>query len=648
MGRGIEVAKLKCYSCPECGSFLEVDRVADTFDCPFCGNHFDVVDFHGADLFEQAEKALKRCDYAAARQKYEYLLSKKPEELEFLYGYACAVGEVQSLDKFEDPQRFSVKLQSLFNNDPRYQTGPAAPYFAKLAEMFEISRKHTELSAKANAKLKAAEDGLRGAEYKSGIGCGATLYAVVHFFVGIMVLAGKGEQSGALDFFLCLLVPVIVLIAGFAYGSIKESKMEPEVEAKKKPYYEMKTVANEMKKEVEALEESYQRAYKELPRLKAESGVQSVKEAKAEIAKPAGRQYTNIPFRSPYSRRDPAVVDAELKKTHVCKKCGADLRLDKGQKLFICDHCGVSYDYERFYGDPLTKAKSCLKDGDFKSADKWFAMILEDDQADFDANRGRILCAAKMYGFIQLKLNDKLANVDWDLLDQRMNEAIVNTMDFKGDYFAEVKDLFDVAHEYYEICVEMEGDGENSELPDLLKKKEELESTFNLKYRKFTENERRIRTIDVDKVSSDEPEKMLAYRMRIINTGRWRSLKAISPDASFDLGRLGIVKKVITEAKAESATAEFEQYFNTWEVFVDVLEKYSRFKRELMKMKLRADAIGPNAINNTLSEEWNELADKIREYEANESKLRNGYNQTYNLLISYDNQLFFGKSDSKA
>ena len=296
----------------------------------------------------------------------------------------------------------------------------------------------------------------------------------------------------------------------------------------------------------------------------------------------------------------------------------------------------------------MTKAKSCLKDGDFKSADKWFSMILEDDQADFDANRGRILCAAKMYGFIQLKLNDKLANIDWDLLDQRMNEAIVNTMDFKGDYFAEVKDLFDVAHEYYDVCALMEGDGENSELPDLLKKKEELESTFNLKYRKFTESERRIRTIEVDKVSSDEPEKMLAYRMRIINTGRWRSLKAISPDASFDLGRLGIVRKVITEAKAESATAEFEQYFNTWEVFVDVLEKYSRFKRELMKMKLRADAIGPNAINNTLSEEWNDLADKIREYEANESKLRNGYNQTYNLLISYDNQLFFGKTDSKA
>ena len=58
------MTKLKCYSCPECGSFLEVDRVEDTFDCPFCGNHFDVVDFHGADLFEQAEVSLKRCDYA--------------------------------------------------------------------------------------------------------------------------------------------------------------------------------------------------------------------------------------------------------------------------------------------------------------------------------------------------------------------------------------------------------------------------------------------------------------------------------------------------------------------------------------------------------------------------------------------------------
>ena len=99
--------------------------------------------------------------------------------------------------------------------------------------------------------------------------------------------------------------------------------------------------------------------------------------------------------------------------------------------------------------------------------------------------------------------------------------------------------------------------------------------------------------------------------------------------------------QVLVELLKPKMCNDFIQYFNTWEAFVDVLEKYSRFKRELMKMKLRADAIGPNAINNTLSEEWNELADKIKEYEAQEETFRNGFNQTYNLLISLDNKLFY-------
>ena len=628
------MAKLKCYSCPECGSFLEVDRVADTFDCPFCGNHFDVVDFHGSDLLEQAEIALKKCNYAEARQKYEYLLSKKPEELEFLYGYACAVGEVQSLDKFEDPKRYSKKLQSLFNNDPRYKTGPAAPYFAKLAEMFEISRKHTELVAKCNQKIKTAEDGIKSIKSTSEWGCGTAAYSICHYFFGAIFLGAVGQTGGSVHpavIFGYVFIPIIILIIAGIVNAPKDAKLAEEAEMKKKPFYDMKTEANEMKKEIEALEESYERAFKAVPKLKAESGVLDIKEVRTELSEPAGRQLTNIPSRSPYSRRDPAVVAAELKKSHVCKKCGAELKLDQTRKLFICDHCGVSYDYERFYGDPKTKAKTCLKDGDFESADKWYCKILEEDPADFDANRGRILCAAKMYGFIQLKLSEQLMKVDWEVLDARINDAIVNTMAFKIDYFAEVKNLFDVAHEYYDVCVGLELGAQNENLTELLEKKKEIETRFIDKYKRFTDRERRIRALEAEKLSN-KPDKMLAYRMRIIDVGRWESINTISPDESFVMGRRQMVQNVITEAKVNS-TGDFIQYFNTWEVFVDVLEKYSKFKRELKNLKDMKDEA---------------VALRIKEYEAQDETFRNGYNQTYNLLISLDNKLFYEKTDSKA
>ena len=76
---------LRSYSCPECGSFLEVDRNKDTFDCPFCGKHFDALDFHGKELFEQANKYLEGRQYELAKKKFEYLLSQDPENFDFLW-----------------------------------------------------------------------------------------------------------------------------------------------------------------------------------------------------------------------------------------------------------------------------------------------------------------------------------------------------------------------------------------------------------------------------------------------------------------------------------------------------------------------------------------------------------------------------------
>ena len=50
------MAELKSYSCPKCGGFLDVDRDRDTFDCPFCGASFNVLDFHREELIDEARK----------------------------------------------------------------------------------------------------------------------------------------------------------------------------------------------------------------------------------------------------------------------------------------------------------------------------------------------------------------------------------------------------------------------------------------------------------------------------------------------------------------------------------------------------------------------------------------------------------------
>ena len=91
------MAELKSYSCPKCGGFLDVDRDQDTFDCPFCGASFNVLDFHRDDLLEEARKQVYDGQRSQALEKYEYLLSKKPEDFDLLYEYACAIDGATSL-----------------------------------------------------------------------------------------------------------------------------------------------------------------------------------------------------------------------------------------------------------------------------------------------------------------------------------------------------------------------------------------------------------------------------------------------------------------------------------------------------------------------------------------------------------------------
>lgn len=637
------MAKLKCYSCPECGSFLEVDRVSDTFDCPFCGSHYDVVDFHGADLLEQAEDALKKGNYKIARQKYEYLLQKKPEELELLYNYACAVGEVSSLDKYEDPKKLSLKLQMLFKNDPRYSTGPAAPYFAKLAELFEISRRHTELKAEYNKLMKRAEEGLKQVKSEEGsFGCGVATYSVFHYFIGAIIIGQNSGNNSTFGIIFYIFFPIVLIIIANAINKSITKEKRPQLSEKRKRFQDMKVQANDVLKEVEALEESYQRAFKALPELKAQAGVMDISEARADILEPAKRPVTNIPSRSPYSRRDPAIVAAEMNKPVTCKKCGADLRIDKEHKLYVCDHCGVSYDYDTFVGDPITKANVCIKAGDFESADKWFSKVLTDDPSNFDANRGRILCAGKWVGFIQLKLNNNLSDVDWDAVRARTNEAVANTVELKTEYFTDALELVETAHEYYETCRKIDEGGEGEDLNDLKDMKESLVLYFNGKYREFQDYDRQQR-IMVDKVLSNSTGSMLVHRMRIIAAGHWQTIYRISPDVPFSEGRLSIIKKAISDAKANSAD-EYYEYFELWDQFVTRFDAYSRYKAGLKKLEDREALLKDMSGRGDYVEGLEELDVKIRKYKNQEYKFRE-FNEIYNKLIAMDNKLFYVKTE---
>ena len=645
------MAKLKCYSCPECGSFLEVNRVCDTFDCPFCGAHFDAVDFHGEDLLEQAKKALVRRNFELAREKYEFLLDKHPEELDFLYGYACSVADVKSLEELEDLNKYSFKLQQLIQNDPRYKEGPAALYFAKLAEMCSMARQYAEKQAEYKSLMNKAESGLQSVEPEgSSIGCGVAVYSVAHYFFGAVLLGAIDSKPNAFVVFLYIMVPIFIMVGNWIWNSLSDGKNAESLAQKKKPFYDMKTEAREIENEADALAVSYEKELSELRYLKNKADIESVQKSMPELHYQDKRADANFPSRSTMPRKDPSAVPVVVKKEAAsCKKCGAELRLDKEHKLYICDHCGVSYDYESFLGGPLEKAKKCLKDRDFESADKWFSMALEADPANFEANRGRILCAAKMFGFIQLRLNSELVKIDWDAFDKRINEAIANSNNLNYSYYSDVKELFDIAHGYYDTCAAMDVDSANVNIIELLDKKNEYERLFNLKYRKFAEKERNHR-VDVARFFADNESTMEAFRMRILNIGLWGNIEEIDFEMQFAVGQYQLLKNAIEDAKKDS-NGQYSVYFDYWKTFVDQLNKFSKLtgKRDEYRMLLKSENEKAERDQDFgVADEMDNVRKTLRQYEYQESVQKEKLKETYNLLLDLDRKLFMEKSDSKA
>jgi len=72
------MTKLTSYTCAKCGGVLNVDIGQAVFDCPFCGNGFDLSDFHRGEVLNEAALNLKNREFQSARNAYSEL--QKMEE----------------------------------------------------------------------------------------------------------------------------------------------------------------------------------------------------------------------------------------------------------------------------------------------------------------------------------------------------------------------------------------------------------------------------------------------------------------------------------------------------------------------------------------------------------------------------------------
>lgn len=585
------MAELKSYSCPKCGSFLDVDRDQDTFDCPFCGANFNVLDFHREELIDEARRQVYDGQKSQALEKYEYLMSKKPDDFNLLYEYACAVDGLNTLKKLKidtsNPKNDHKQLRQLLRSDQRFMQGTWSEYFTKLYEVVTLSNKYHELVAQreeidANAKRIANTIDSKGASW-----AGAVIFGIVGFIATFDFFNRNSKYYSNMD--IRAMWPVLVyfaLLTGIIIATVfankkKQQKYEEEKEKRDIEYKALKNKSDAFNRnEVEPVYKKYKQALSELDELKpSEADIAAAKTKANPVA-------VSKKFSKP----------ARTIKNPVCDKCGADLTLDNENKLYVCTHCGVSYDYENFVGSRVSKARKELMNGEFELAEKRFMQTLEEDPGDFEANRGLILCAGKWRALPDIRLNDQLKYAEWPKIEARLKAAKEHSNYHNNTYFEEFQKMLEPVKTFHEL----EGKEDQASLFAMVT----AQKSFRLHYKTFVALDRKYRVTYQNKTLNDISEKetrenlrtavkfgdftaadrdyvqllmnhpndIEALRARIFCAGRWRSLEDLSLDQKMSDGLLNLISGRIKIAQ-ENSSWDYHMYYELFGGVAEILRE---------------------------------------------------------------------------
>ena len=143
------MAKLKSYTCSKCAGILTFDSDQEFFDCPFCGNKYDIVDFHAGEVLDQARSLLEQKSFDAAKEKFGLVLDNDPHNFDALLGSVLCVLRLSSADELEDSSNLQgrdlTKAKKALTNTKRSSVGDKAVYFGKFISAIESYEKTVRL-----------------------------------------------------------------------------------------------------------------------------------------------------------------------------------------------------------------------------------------------------------------------------------------------------------------------------------------------------------------------------------------------------------------------------------------------------------------------------------------------------------------------
>lgn len=441
------MAMLKSYICSKCAGVLNFDSDQEFFECPFCGTAFDVLDFHGDEVMEQARSLLKNESFDAAREKYKAILKYDPKNFEANLGVVLCDLKVTSEDRLELPDLLPeydvVNVRKSILKAKRNTGKNGSSYFGKMYELISVKedvarlrKEESELSSeqigrKVNDKLVEDYKTKRTINRSSTV---PVILAWVGIAVMLLVMLGMNwkfddEKSLLVPFLVPLAVVAIIIIFMVIADKIHDRDFKPVDDI-------TSSFTGRIKERIYKYDEVYRKMRTLYPTAEKKRKIQAQESAVS------GKESASL--KEPqidYSNIDPSEIV-------ICSKCAARLTLNKDKRVYQCDHCGVAYGISLFFGIPMEKALNSLNTGFYDDANQRFSSILMVHPSDFEALLGRVLCEGGWTKISDIDLTDDVDVSSYKAVRRRLGEAKQHASVHNVPFFENVEKMVGYCEEY--------------------------------------------------------------------------------------------------------------------------------------------------------------------------------------------------------
>lgn len=149
--------KLKGYTCPGCGGALIVDEALKVYRCEYCGVTYDYNYFMRDDVLERAFSYINHQEYRAAKEAFEFVLLKEPNNAIAYEGLLLTRAELRDLKMLRKTEVFEKlpykDMKSIVDRALKNVEGDDRKFFEDFSKLLENGENY-----RATKKLQRANE----------------------------------------------------------------------------------------------------------------------------------------------------------------------------------------------------------------------------------------------------------------------------------------------------------------------------------------------------------------------------------------------------------------------------------------------------------------------------------------------------------